>query len=249
MNPQGKLFSWDDYAKRSNDQSDYYKSVRCFGHLQPCLTTPFSNMNGVVWRKSMNATKKHVITLSRDYRGFDYKMRGVNFKTHNMTESALIYCAGNSDPNCDPGLGDFSPMVYKTVNYKYTMVSSGQGGAIVDIDPSHIVQHNQDRAILLKLDQMGSSPLECVYNGVPSGYLAKVVSTYVADQKRAGDVVRGSYRGKSYCECVLPAEYVMGLDIHEVLIGLRSPNATWTSNEIPLRILREGIPVGSLASS
>ena len=116
------------------------------------MTIPFSNLNGVVWRKSMNATKKHVITLSKDYRGFDYKMRGVNFKTHNMTESTLIYCDGSIDPNCDPGLGEYAPMVYKTVNYRYTMVSSGQGGAIVDIDPSHIVQFNQDRAILLKLD-------------------------------------------------------------------------------------------------
>ena len=66
------------------------------------------------------------MTLGRDVRGFDYKIRGLNYKTRNATDTKLIYCEGTEHEiltgNCDPGLPDYSPMIYKTVNYKLRTV-------------------------------------------------------------------------------------------------------------------------------
>ena len=123
---------------------------------------------------------------------------------------------------------------------RFVQLGSGHGGSILSIDPGHITKSNEDRSLVLLVDQVGANPLECVYNGARSGQIARLVSDFLVAPD--GNSQYSSRRTRKV-ECLMPAKYMKSLNVPAVEVALQSPNSTWASNSIRVKVLRQGIPL------
>eukprot|EP00392_Amoebophrya_sp_AT5.2_P004396 g4404.t1 len=228
------LFSYNDSF--ASQQTDLLRSVRCFLSTVPCTSYSFSPEGGQVFeKKPVVEDMAKELGWRKDYRRFDYIMRRVPMLWDNITNAEMLFCPEGLG-TCDPLDDEYSPLAYFARNYDYQQISYGQAGAIVDMEPTHILQATADRSVVLTVDGMGATPLECVYNGIRSGHLAEVVSDYSVTS-HLGSTSLDSRR----VECLLPGDFVMRIETANIFVALQSPNATWTSNTLKLRIMRQSL--------